>query len=779
MFIAKTNPIESIKEHTNMLLKNFENFKKINYSKIDKSIFDDTMWRLLEIACKYHDVGKANLLFQRKLYEALKKDGEENLFEFEQEVIDYKGNEEEINHNYLSIISIPYEKYLNKEEFKTYSKLLGMAVGFHHERINVPKADELIEYFNNFFVPFKDKIEKEMNVEINTTISKRLLNYILNRDIPFINPENIKESSDIFLKYSILTGILRRIDCSASAHSITEEPLMIPVSNYVLDFFKKNGYSLNELQEFSLKNSNKNLIVKAQTGSGKTEACLLWAGENKCFITLPTRASINAIYDRVIDDEKIGFKQTALLHSGSIDHLKQKIKDDDLDYKKIHNEASLFSKPITMTTIDQILKYPFLFNGFETEYSLMSNSRVVIDEIQAYDPKITAMLIKALEMAYQVGSKFMIMTATLPPIYVDEIKSRGIIDINDTIIKDEPFLLKEKLYRHKIEMRDNGIVDNIPEIIEKAKTNKVLVIVNTVAKAIEVYNTIASEKEKEKVNVKMLHSRYKRKDKARLESEIRQFDEIKGATGIWITTQIVEASLDIDFDLLYTEISSLDSLFQRFGRCFRRRTITPDTPNIIISCEKPSDKGKVYESFIVKKSIELLKEHNGKIVDEYMKDKLINELYSRENLKGSTYLEIFKKAMNVFDSHMPFQGLGKREAQNMLRDISSIPVMDFKSYQNLKPEIDKLDTLNKEYKLADKKGQGEIKKEREKIWNLINDNIISVDYRAVVTNKENKILYECENFFVIEKWYKYDEKIGFDLKNLDTEGVFKDGGIFL
>jgi CRISPR-associated endonuclease/helicase Cas3 len=37
--------------------------------------------------------------------------------------------------------------------------------------------------------------------------------------------------------------------------------------------------------------------------------------------------------------------------------------------------------------------------------------------------------------------------------------------------------------------------------------------------------------------------------------------------GIWITTQIAEASLDIDFDVLFTELSSLDSFFQRMGRC--------------------------------------------------------------------------------------------------------------------------------------------------------------------------------------------------------------------
>lgn len=56
----------------------------------------------------------------------------------------------------------------------------------------------------------------------------------------------------------------------------------------------------------------------------------------------------------------------------------------------------------------------------------------------------------------------------------------------------------------------------------------------------------------------------------------------KGSTGIWITTQIVEASLDVDFDYLFTEMSTLDSLFQRFGRCFRSRHYKKEEPNVYI-----------------------------------------------------------------------------------------------------------------------------------------------------------------------------------------------------
>ena len=50
-----------------------------------------------------------------------------------------------------------------------------------------------------------------------------------------------------------------------------------------------------------------------------------------------------------------------------------------------------------------------------------------------------------------------------------------------------------------------------------------------------------------------------------LENEIIKFSDSENETGIWVTTQLVEASLDIDFDVLYTEMSTADSLLQRMG----------------------------------------------------------------------------------------------------------------------------------------------------------------------------------------------------------------------
>ncbi len=95
---------------------------------------------------------------------------------------------------------------------------------------------------------------------------------------------------------------------------------------------------------------------------------------------------------------------------------------------------------------------------------------------------------------------------------------------------------------------------------------KVLIICNTVSKAQHIYQ----EMNKEEIKAGLLHSRFIRKHRNILEKNIMDFSNDETATGIWITTQIVEASLDIDFDILYTEMCTADSLLQRMGRCNRK-----------------------------------------------------------------------------------------------------------------------------------------------------------------------------------------------------------------
>ena len=210
------------------------------------------------------------------------------------------------------------------------------------------------------------------------------------------------------------------------------------------------------------------------------------------------------------------------------------------------------------------------------------------------------------------------------------------------------------------------------------KKEKVLIIVNTVDKAIELYQKMANSK----ATVKLLHSRFIQKDRSEKENEIKEFSKNRSEKGIWVTTQIVEASLDIDFDCLYTEISTLDSLFQRLGRCYRSREYKKIENNVHIYTKEPTGVGKnnVYNTDIVEKGIKMLEDYDGKILEEKDKISLVDELYSEECLKKTKFLKDFQESMRVLDSIIDYD-LNKKEAQKLLRNIENVTIIPKRIYE--------------------------------------------------------------------------------------------------
>src|SRR5699024_5437670 len=298
-----------------------------------------------------------------------------------------------------------------------------------------------------------------------------------------------KEGDEKYFIYVLVKGLLHRLDHAASAHVEIEIDQDYSLSDLTEEYLKKitkksKGYYLRPLQQFTLENQDKNLILTAQTGMGKTEAALLWAGKKKTFFTVPLRVSLNALYDRVSND--MCYENCGLLHSTSAHHLDEKGMEN---WEVIYDQSNNFANKLIFTTIDQILKFPFKFRGYEKYYATLAYSCVIIDEIQAYSPWLVAVIIKALEMIHDIGGRFMIMTATLPSIYLDTLRERNVID-QQTIVKE---FYDDTVLRHRIQLEETSILDAVPTIAESSKTKKVLVIVNTVNQSIELYNHLKEE----------------------------------------------------------------------------------------------------------------------------------------------------------------------------------------------------------------------------------------------------------------------------------------------
>ena len=710
-YYAKSNPIETIKEHTDKLLENLEILKRTYGSKIVQAIDmpEERFWQLMEIICKYHDAGKVYSGFQNAIRKAI---GEP--------LLPTKFNNEQIKHEQISPIFVPYKEY---ELTKTERKLVYQAIYYHHERANTIHVDaELLEeIIEQDIQPNIEKIEKELQIKV-PELKTTYLGMVEGQ-------ARITEFDEIYKEYCIMKGLLHRLDHSSSAWIQVEDETNDKISESVEKFMKQQKFKANDLQQFAKANQNKNIIVIGSTGMGKTEGALLWSNSEKTFFTLPLRISINAIYDRI--KETIGYEHVGLLHSTAIDYLDE--KNEENEFEKIKQARNLYEK-ITTCTIDQIFPFVFKYRGYEKIYATLSYSKIVIDEIQAYSTEIVAVILKRLQMINNLNVKFMIMTATLPRIYKEKLEEMGIKFEYNEFIKDT--------IRHKIQLKESEINQDIEEIKENSKSKKILIIVNTINKAIEMYKKL---KEEGIENVNLLHSRFIQEDRGEKERSIKEFSKDRNESGIWITTQIVEASLDIDFDMLYTEMSTLDSLFQRLGRCYRSREYTENTPNVKIYIKNTSGVGYIYDKEIYEKSIELLEPYNCQILKEATKINLVDKLYSKEMLQETEFYKKFKTSFKILDNIIDYD-TSKKDAQHILRDIDNIEVVPKIIYDkniDLFAEYEKEKEIKKKY---------ELKRKTDKLFISIN---------SKNRWKLNNFITECpyiKGKYIIDT--KYDKEIG-------------------
>ena len=798
-FLAKSNG-ETIMEHTENLINNFKNFFTI-YSEINVDK------KLLLLACIYHDLGKINKKFQSKL-SGQKQNGE-------------------LPHGLLSTSFID-SKSLSENGFdKNDIKILSYSVALHHERdiSEIEEEDfsseiELMNIEADYFLKYLEKLQNiyfdyvNKNIEENLKYSifkienekvklKKLSKkyYKLNGRIysqDFILSE--KETFETFQKYVMLKGLLNKIDYAASSYIPVEEKndfLEEKMDDFLKNVLKKDNpkNDWNELQKFMIHNQNENVVVVAQTGYGKTEAGLLWIGNNKGFFTLPLRVAINSIFNRVKNQiviEKLE-NRIGLLHSDFreiyIEDIKKKEKNNlekqDSDELFMYmDKTKQLSLPLTVCTIDQLFDFVFRAPGFELKVATLSYSKVVIDEIQMYSTDLLAYLIYGLKYITDFGGKFAIMTATLPGIITDLLKKEEI-----KFVTTEPFINDKK--RHNLKVLKEVI--NAKFIKENYKENKILVVCNTVKKSKQIYEDLKNlEIECKELN--LLHSRFIKKDRAEKEREISEFAnpkrfkknvkkerELKNISekGIWIGTQVVEASLDLDFDILITELSDLNGLFQRMGRCYRNREILDEKYNCYVFTEECSGiKGSkaVIDKEIHNKSKEALLEVNG-LITEQKKLELITKVYSSESLKDTEYYGKLVKNIYVLKNYIVEYEKTKSEVQKIFRNIASRDIIPKIVYQENVEEIKKnIGILQKKAKGLDEEKRKNLRSEKIEARREINQFKVAIpeyEFDDISPEQVEKIeINDYEMLIILDCDYSYEK--GAEVLKQKKEKDFED-----
>lgn len=677
--LAKSEPEETLEQHTENCLKVFRSIR-IVFPFIAEQASHHRFFDHLFYAIFLHDIGKAAKGFQEQLRKGKRWNYRHeilsaglvtaitDLTELERKaialaIITHHKGIRELREGYATSDEVGREKYATHmaelwERIDYVKQFLGMGVALAREYLGVPipppkppeTLNELYDGYYNAVRWYRNSIEDEE-----------------------ITP--LHSSYGIFLR-----GLL--ISCDHLASSGEKE-----IRPGVQQIGSRLGLGKPRLFQSRSARVRGHTILVAPTGSGKTEAALLWAERNqspsgRLFYVLPYTASINAMYERLAGRYKFGEMNVGVLHGKAAYFIYKTMMDRRYDReaaeqfaRKTLNLTRKLYRPIKVLTPFQILKALFGVKGWESMISEMANAVFVFDEIHVYEPHTTALILRSIEYLSRFGAKFMFVSATFPSFLKKLIQN--ILVLTEISLDSGNSEEKELLYkpRHRCHILDGDVFDSIRLIQSELKAGKrVLVVCNTVKHAQDVFNNLRNNS----TPARLLHGRFILRDR---EAAERELDRVQLLVG----TQAVEVSLDIDFDVLFTEPAPVDALIQRFGRVNRCGTkgVAP-----IYIFKKGSDNDKYfYDPKRIDATISTLA--NVSDLNESTVSQLVDAVYG--NGYSDREKEEFDRAWEHFgailSSLYPFdESESDNDFWDLIRSVEVVPILFEDEYRHHKEE---------------------------------------------------------------------------------------------
>lgn len=416
--------------------------------------------------------------------------------------------------------------------------------------------------------------------------------------------------------WSVWKGLLMGADHMASATEEFQEGLPELFATPDVHFYNRRS----DLYPLSLIESDvekKHTFVKAPTGAGKTDF-LLKRCRGRIFYTLPFQASINAMYERICCDLKGCVEDIRLLHS-----ISQLVIEGD----RVSEEAAIqdkFGAAIKVLTPHQLAAIALGIRGYETILFDVRGCDIILDEIHTYSDVIQSIVLKMVEVLNAVGCRIHIGTATMPSVLEQAILE--ILGSEQVQYVELPEAVLDSFNRHNV-YKEASIEHLLPVIRQATEADqKILIVCNRVAHAQSVFERM--EELYPEVEKMLIHSRFKRGDRNRLEKELKEVYNVSTQACIVVSTQVVEVSLDISFDLMITETAPIDALIQRFGRINRKRntdTIGKYKPVYVLAPPEKDVDCLPYSKEVLKRSYEVLPD--GSLLCEASLQSLIDTVY--------------------------------------------------------------------------------------------------------------------------------------------------------
>ncbi len=461
-------------------------------------------------------------------------------------------------------------------------------------------------------------------------------------------------------------------------------------------------------------------VLLAPCGRGKTEAALMWAFQiakqkkrKKIIFAMPTQITSNAMLERI---REMVCDNVGIFHGKSRLYLKEELnkgkkEQDESDrpdctFDEVWSEnfkGNVFYHPITVTTIDHLL-LSFVHGFSQADFALgnLQDAVIVFDEVHYYELETLKHLYTLFGILKDMEIPYLLMSGTLPSFLIKAVKEQNpklsapLEDMEG--LKFTPFKIElhkeEALVKTKREEEKEWVNEEVlSQILEGYRKGlRQFVIVNTIDRAKAVYRDLRDKLEKGAESIMLHHSEFTYDDRLAKERKIK--DRRDDRPFILVATQIIEISLDVSCDRMYTELAPIDALGQRGGRLHRKGEFCEENGHEYVmhiyepENPMPYEKEETEDSILVRTrkvlkdgqiSYRVLSEHCNEVYSgrELSQTRLINCLHDA-TLFGPGWWEIARddeegKALQIRSG-----------------DFQRVPVIPWDRYEgkeeNLKPE---------------------------------------------------------------------------------------------
>lgn len=461
------------------------------------------------------------------------------------------------------------------------------------------------------------------------------------------------------------------------------------------------------------------VIIEAPTGVGKTEAALYladhWArvlAQRGMYVAMPTMATSNQMYGRVkqvlgrrYPEDVVNYQ---LLHGNAllIDEVPRLAKVDKADPQNIVAALEWFTKrkrgllaPFAVGTVDQALMSILQTRHFFVRLFGLSHKTVIFDEVHIYDTYMDELFYLLLTWLRAVGASVVILTATLS----NESRHKIVEGYIGHPLDEMPQVpypaitwttggLPQVIQLPENEERTVGIeqIRRDPKAIARHLAAELheggcaAVICNTVHRAQEVYRAIRDVKIVPEDDLTLFHARFPFGWRAEIEEDVlARFGKPKDGEfkprrkTIVVATQVIEQSLDLDFDLMISDLAPADLIIQRVGRLHRHsgndayRPTPLQAPRLLLAMpdvedgvpnSEPGD-NLIYGKYWLLRSWTALRERSS-ITTPKETQELIESVYGAESLMPLQQSEAFYRALDDAREKM---GSRERKAKSQAR----------------------------------------------------------------------------------------------------------------